>query len=98
VATPLCKAEIARIRARVTDRVVGKLTRHALTAVDQISALAKKGEQESIRLSAAKSLLEQLIQVSNHVKAEKQITELVSRIAQLEAALENQSSDHRTAE
>jgi hypothetical protein len=95
---PECKALVADIRQRVTERVVGKLTRAALGAVDVIKKLAHSGEQEGVRLSAARSLLEQLLAVSNHVKSEKQIAELTSRITELEASLENPSSNVVQAE
>ena len=84
---PECKALITSIRRDVTDRVVGKLTRSALSAVTIIHTLAEKGENESTRLSAARTIIDKLLDVSSHVASSEALAALQARIAELEKTL-----------
>jgi hypothetical protein len=51
---------VAKHRERIVDRSIGVLTKNATVAVKAIARLIKDGESDSIKLSAAKSLLDKL--------------------------------------
>ena len=82
----------------MVDRVLGKAVKHSTKAFDIIADLARKGDPDSVKLSAAKALLEQLVAIDSHVRSERRIAQLIEQISRLEAALENKSSDPRPAE
>jgi hypothetical protein len=90
--------KVSGYRDKILDKLVGRLAKLGGKAVAGIGVLATKGESESIRLAACRAILSDLISIGNYQASARQITELVSRIAQLEAALENQSGDHRPTE
>jgi hypothetical protein len=77
--SPEVKKQVRRIRRRAIDRAVGRLSRHAAAAADQIARLAKAAESESVQLQAARAVLADLMHVANYA-------ELEDRIAQLERA------------
>ncbi len=77
--TAVFKAKVRRIRRRMLDRVAGTLTRHGLTAVGEIARLIRKGDSDTIKLGAAKALLDQLIHVSDHADWEQRLSAVEAR-------------------
>jgi hypothetical protein len=84
--TPECRAAVADIRQRVTGRVIGKLTRHSLTAVDEIAKIVKTGENGAVRLNAAKAIISTLMDVENHSMTMRSLNDLTNRLKALEQA------------
>ena len=84
---------VARIRQRATDRIVGKLTRHALAAVDAIAKLVKSGENHSVQLNAAKTICGLLIEVENHAMTTRAMNDVATRLEHLERSTNAQSPD-----
>src|SRR5262249_28446863 len=78
-ATEEFKARVAEHRRRFADQSVGALVKLAINAVAEIAKLMSASERESIRLAAAKAILDQLVAISSHVEIEE-------RLAALEAA------------
>lgn len=83
---PEVRAATERHRQRIVDQVVGKLVRHAMKAVDQLARLATEGDNDGIRLNAAKALLDKLIEVQNHAATMREIGEINNRLDTLEKA------------
>ena len=83
---PECKLAVERHRRQIVDRAIGKLTRHTLAAVDVLAKLMKDGENGSIQLSAAKSILTSLMDVENHAAMMKTVNDLATRLDNLEKA------------
>jgi hypothetical protein len=70
------KKRVRRIRRRAIDRAIGRLSRYASAAAQQIADLAKGAESESVKLQAARAVLADLMQVANYADLEDRITEL----------------------
>jgi hypothetical protein len=84
--TPECRTAIADIRQKVTGRVIGKLTRHSLKAVDEIAKIMKAGENGAVRLNAAKAIISALMDVENHSMTMRSLNDLTNRLKALEQA------------
>ena len=74
--SPEVCTQVKRIRRRAIDRAVGRLSRYASAAADQIAKLAKGAESESVKLQAARAVLADLMQVANYADLEDRIAEL----------------------
>jgi hypothetical protein len=64
--SPEVRKLVQRIRRRVIDRAVGRLSKNATAAADEIVRLAKKAASEAVRLNAARAVLAELMAVSNY--------------------------------
>jgi hypothetical protein len=73
------KDQVRRIRRRAIDRAIGRLSRYASAAAQQIANLAEGATSEAVKLHAARAVLADLMQVANYA-------ELDDRIAALERA------------
>jgi hypothetical protein len=69
-----------------TGRVIGKLTRHSLKAVDEIAKIMKAGENGAVRLNAAKAIISALMDVENHSMTMRSLSDLTNRLKALEQA------------
>jgi hypothetical protein len=74
---PETRAEVESIRRGSLDLAVGRMSRRATWATDEIEALAKSAKSESVRLMALRSILSDMMAVSD-------FTGLEARIAKLE--------------
>jgi hypothetical protein len=81
---PECKQAVERHRQQIVDRVIGTLARHALKSIRQIAKLAETAETDAIKLSAARTITDKLIELSTHAATMKAMSDLESRIANLE--------------
>jgi hypothetical protein len=74
--SPEVRNRVKRIRRRAIDRAIGRLSRYASAAAEQIARLAKGAESESVKLQAARAVLADLMQVANYADLEDRIAEL----------------------
>jgi hypothetical protein len=78
---PGFRSDVARARAQIMDRAIGRLT----GAVSEVAAgmieLAKAAESEATKLAAQKAVIATLIEVGDH-------TEIRAKLAQIDAQLE----------
>ena len=74
--SPEVRKMVRRIRRHAIDRAVGRLSRYASVAADQIARLAKGAESESVKLQAARAVLADLMQVANYADLDDRIAEL----------------------
>jgi transposase len=75
---PEVRAEVETYRRGNLDQAVSRMSRRAVWATDQIAELAEKARSESVRLAALRSMLSDMMAVSD-------FTGLEERIAKLEA-------------
>ncbi len=78
--SPEVRTMVRRIRRRAIDRAVGRLSRHAAAAADQIADLAKGAESESVQLQAARAVLADLMHVTDYADHDDRIAALERRI------------------
>jgi hypothetical protein len=76
------KRRVAEIRRRVLEETVGHLSEGARDAALTLRVLIQQSESEGVKLSAARTILDKLIEIENHAA-------LAERIAALEARLES---------
>src|SRR5262249_27382605 len=74
------KARVERVRARILDRVVARLTALGVTAVRTLQDLMRAGVGENVRLGAARATLEHMFRGFDEVGLLKQIGELRQRL------------------
>jgi hypothetical protein len=82
---PEFQDKVEAIRRRTVDRAVGRMTRSLHRAVKKIEDLVEQGENDHVRLAAARTLIDKMLDVKGHAEFERQIAELRARIASLEA-------------
>ena len=85
--SPEVRKQVLHIRRRAINRAVGRLSRNASAATDQIIRLARGAESESVQLQAARAVLADLMTVSNDAALEERIAEVEWRIAQARPAV-----------
>ncbi len=84
------RAEVDAIRRSVIDEAVGRLSQRAGWAADAIGTLAEHAKSESVRLTALRSILSDVISVTHFAGLER-------RIAKLEEQDHVQSAGSRSA-
>ena len=77
---PRVRAEVDSCRRRAVDRAVGRMARRATWATDGIATLAKDAKSESVRLAALRSILSDMISVSEFAGLEQRIAEIEEQI------------------
>src|SRR5262245_25735024 len=76
---PAVKADVARLRAEMTDRALGALSEAASEAVRTLVEMLDERRPDTVRLAAARAILASLLDIRVNV-------ELAKRVAALEAA------------
>jgi hypothetical protein len=86
---PRVKARVQAVRDRLLDRAIGRLTRHAVSAVETLARVIKPASTATTpeKISAAKAILASLIDVRSHVELSERLTALE------ELARENAATD-----
>ena len=67
-------------RRRAVDRAIGRLARRATWAADTIAKLAKDAESESVRLSAARAILSDMMTVAQFATLEEDVAQLKEQL------------------
>ena len=75
-AEPNVRATAESCRRRALDRAVGRMANRATWAVDQIVALGANAESESVKLSALRAVLSDMMKVSEFSVLEVRMTEI----------------------
>jgi hypothetical protein len=73
------KALVQRYRRRYVDRALGRLAKGVAGSAAEIVRLALKGKSEAVRLQAARAVLAELINMSNHADLAARVGELERR-------------------
>ena len=83
---PKIRAEVESCRLRAIDRAIGRMSKRVTWAADGIARLAKNAESESVRLSALRAILSDMMAVS-------QFAGLEQRMGQIEEQLRERTGD-----
>jgi hypothetical protein len=77
---PKVRAAVESYRRRAIDRAIGRRARRATWATDGIAKLAKGADSESVRLSALRSILSDMMAVTEFAGLEQRITEIEEQL------------------
>ena len=73
---PETRAEVESIRRESLDLAVGRMSRRVTWATDEIEELAKSAKSESVRLMALRSIMSDMMAVSDFTGLEQRIAKL----------------------
>jgi len=73
---PLVRSEVESIRRNALDRAVGRMSQRVAWATEQIATLAETAKSESVRLAALRSILVDMMAVSDFAGLEQRIAKL----------------------
>jgi hypothetical protein len=73
---PEVRAEVEAYRRGNLDEAVGRMSRRAAWATDQIAKLAEDAKSESVRLAALRSILSDMMAVADFAALEERIAKL----------------------
>jgi hypothetical protein len=82
---PDFKNLVTRHRDSIINRTVGKLVRYSTKAIETMGKLLDS-PNESVRLSAARCLMDKLIEVETHAAQSRQLSAMQEQLAALAAA------------
>jgi uncharacterized membrane-anchored protein len=74
------KALVREYRRRAVDRAIGMMAKHLAKAVAKIVRLIEEGQNDSIKLSAAKTLIDKLIDVESHSELKTELRKINERL------------------
>ena len=77
---PTFKDRVTHYRARITDAIIGQLAREGKSAVKRIGTLARKADNEGVRLAANRAILADLINVTNFAASTTELRDLRAKI------------------
>ena len=69
---------------RTVDRAIGKMVKQLTKAVDKIVQLIEEGQNDSVKLTAAKTLIDRFIDVECHAELKAEIYKLDERLTAAE--------------
>jgi hypothetical protein len=81
---PEYRAALDQARARVIDSALGKLVANLAMAVETVAELARSAPEASIRLSAARGLINDWCNVSQARENKRELLELRRRLDEIE--------------
>ncbi len=79
-AEPEVRSEIESIRSRALDEAIGRMSSRVAYSVDKIFELGEIATSESVRLSALRAVISDLITVSNFSGIETRLAKLEARV------------------
>ncbi len=74
------KLLVEEYRDRAIDAAIGRMADNLSNAVEYIVKLVDEGTSETVRLSAAKTVIDKLVHVQNHLKLKAEIAEIDRRL------------------
>jgi hypothetical protein len=77
---PKVRAAIESYRRRAVDRAVGRMARRVTWATDAIAKLAKDAKSEPVKLAALRSILSDMMAVSQFAGLEQRMTEIEEQL------------------
>jgi hypothetical protein len=73
---PLVRSEVESVRRGALDRAVGRMSQRVAWATEQIATLAETAKSESVRLAALRSILVDMMAVSDFAGLEQRLAKL----------------------
>jgi hypothetical protein len=77
---PAFQAKVDEYRRRASDRAIGLLARHAVTAIEGMVRLAKSAESEPTKLSAQRGILAELRDMTGFAALERRMSAIEERL------------------
>jgi hypothetical protein len=77
---PKVRAAVESYRRRAVDRAIGRMARRVTWATDGIAKLAKGAGSESVKLTALRAILSDMMAVSQFAGLEQRITEIEEQL------------------
>jgi hypothetical protein len=77
---PKVRASVEDIRRRAVDQAVGRMSRHVTWAADEIANLGKEAVSESVRLSALRAIMKDMIEVTKFSGLERRVVDIEERL------------------
>jgi hypothetical protein len=77
---PKVRAAVESYRRRAVDRAIGRMDRRVTWATDGIAKLAEGAESESVKLTALRAILSDMMAVSQFAGLEQRITEIEEQL------------------
>lgn len=78
-ADPSFRSLVTELRGEVVERAIGRMADGMTEAADELRRLLKKARSETVRLGAARSLLELTVKLRDAVELERRLTALEGR-------------------
>jgi hypothetical protein len=72
--------QVDAIRRTVFEQAIGQLSNHVTEAAAEIARLAKEADSESVRLSAARAVLAELMSVSSYAALDRRMVDIERRL------------------
>jgi hypothetical protein len=79
-ATDEFRGMVEEYRRRAVDRAIGQMARGLGKAVGKIVELIERGQTDGVKLAAAKTLIDKLIEVQDHADLKADLTRLGERL------------------
>ncbi len=76
----IVRAAVASCRRRAVDRAIGRMVARAPWAADQIVKLGEIAASESVKLSALRAILSDMMKVNEYAGLELRITEIEEQL------------------
>jgi hypothetical protein len=77
---PKVRAEVEEYRRRALDQALGRMARRVSWATDGIAKLAKNAKSESVKLAALRSMVSDLMSVSDFAVMDKRMTKIEEQL------------------
>ena len=71
---------VATYRRRAVDRAIGLMSKRVTWAADGITKLAKTAESESVRLSALRAIMADMMAISNYAGLERRMAQIEEQL------------------
>ena len=78
---PAFRRRVRELRAEMTSQALGRLVDGMSSAADTLGYLSRKGKSETVRLSAARAVLELANKTRENVEMEERLQALEQRVA-----------------
>ena len=75
------KQLVREYRRRAVDRAIGKMAKNLTKAVETIVRLIEEGQNDSVKLMAAKTLIDKLMDVESHSELKADLHQINERLA-----------------
>jgi hypothetical protein len=71
------KRLVGAYRRPVVDRAIGAMVRSLSRAVDSIDHLIERGETDAVKLAAAQTLIDSVLDIGRHAELEAEVRQLI---------------------
>jgi ABC-type uncharacterized transport system ATPase component len=79
-ATDEFRRMVEEYRRRAVDRAIGKMARSLEKAVEKMVELIERGQTDAVKLAAAKTLVDKLIEIQEHADLKADMARLSERL------------------